>query len=314
MTSTARRVLLRSRTRVYKRACIPHVLLLILVSWKSATSPSSPTSTMARPRWSTSCSNSPARCARTSTCRARHGLQRPGARARHHHPGQVHLGGMAAACASTSSTRPATPTSAAKWSASSSHGRRRGAAGRRRGRRHAADQVRARQGAEARPASPSWCSTRSTAPTPSPRKRWNHLRPVPGAGRQRRSARLPLTSTPAAARLGGERTGGRAQEPRAAVRADRRRRAAAQAAGAGGRRASLQDAGDHAGSRSISWAACSPAASNPASSPPTAYQGADPRRQGHREGPRHQAAGLPRPGARAGGASRSRRHRRHRRP
>ena len=50
---------------------------------------------------------------------ARDGFQRPGARARHHHPGQMHLGRLGAARASTSSTRPATPISAARSSASS---------------------------------------------------------------------------------------------------------------------------------------------------------------------------------------------------
>ena len=44
------------------------------------------------------------------------------------------------------------------------------------------------------------------------------------------------------------------------------------------------------------------------------HQGAERRRRDHRKDPRHQAAGLPRPGARAGGARRSRRHRRHCRP
>ena len=50
--------------------------------------------------------------------RARHGLQRPRARARHHHPGQVRPRSSGRARASTSSTRPATPTSAARSSAS----------------------------------------------------------------------------------------------------------------------------------------------------------------------------------------------------
>ena len=86
--------------------------------WISATSRSSPTSTMARPRWSTSCSASPAPSATTSGRRARDGLERPRARARHHHPRQVHLGRMEGHDASTSSTRPATPISAARWSAS----------------------------------------------------------------------------------------------------------------------------------------------------------------------------------------------------
>ena len=49
-----------------------------------------------------------------------HGLQRPRARARHHHPGQEHRSiRLEGQRASTSSTRPATPTSAARSSASS---------------------------------------------------------------------------------------------------------------------------------------------------------------------------------------------------
>ena len=51
--------------------------------------------------------------------RARPGFERPGARARHHDPGQMHLGRLAGTCGSTSSTRRATPISAARSSASS---------------------------------------------------------------------------------------------------------------------------------------------------------------------------------------------------
>ena len=100
----------------------------------------------------------------------------------------------------------------------------------------------------------------------------------------------------------------------AAVPADRGRCAAAQAAGAGGRRASLQDAGHHAGGRQFPG----PHPDRPhrirRHHHQPQHQGAEPRRRNHREDPRHQAAGLPRPGAGAGGARRSRRHRRHCRP
>ena len=55
--------------------------------------PSSPTSTTARPRWSIRCCASPACSAKSSSSAAAQlhpRLQRPGARARHHHPGQEH--------------------------------------------------------------------------------------------------------------------------------------------------------------------------------------------------------------------------------
>ena len=50
--------------------------------------------------------------------RTRHGLERPRTRARDHDPRQVHLASNGRARGSTSSTRPATPTSAARWSGS----------------------------------------------------------------------------------------------------------------------------------------------------------------------------------------------------
>ena len=139
-----------------------------------ATSRSSPTSTTARPPSSTPCC---APRASSTPTRARprrpgHGLQRPGARAGHHHPRQGRLGHVADATAarsrSTSSTPPATPTSAARSS----------------GRLAMVDGVaparRRRRGARCpRPATccprrwpptcpPSSCSTRSTARTPAP--------------------------------------------------------------------------------------------------------------------------------------------------
>ena len=86
--------------------------------WTSATSPSSPTSTMARPRWSTTCSSSPARSATTS--RSPSAPWTPttwsASAASPSWPSAPRSSGRAPA--STSSTRPATPTSAARSSAS----------------------------------------------------------------------------------------------------------------------------------------------------------------------------------------------------
>ena len=61
----------------------------------SATWRSWRTSTTARPRWSTRCSGSPARSARTARGRAGHGLQRPRAREGHHDPREEHRGATA---------------------------------------------------------------------------------------------------------------------------------------------------------------------------------------------------------------------------
>ena len=114
-------MLLCSRARVYKPAprARPRFTYMILVSWKSATSPSSPMSTMARPRWSTSCSSSPAPCARTSTWPSAPWTPttRSASAASPSWPNARRWNGTARA--STSSTRPAMPISAARWSASS---------------------------------------------------------------------------------------------------------------------------------------------------------------------------------------------------
>ena len=60
-----------------------------------AISPSSPTSTTARPRSSTSCCSSPAPIRENQRVdRACDGFERPRKGARHHHPGQGHLGGL----------------------------------------------------------------------------------------------------------------------------------------------------------------------------------------------------------------------------
>ncbi len=88
------------------------------------------TSTMARPRWSTPCFRASPCVQRARGGARRHGLQRPGAREGHHHPRKEHgrrvhgplaekYGHPEGITKSTSSTRPATPISAARWSAAS---------------------------------------------------------------------------------------------------------------------------------------------------------------------------------------------------
>ena len=152
--------------------------------------------------------------------RARHGLQRPGARARHHDPRQEHRDPLRSEHArSTSSTPPATPTSAARSSASDD-GRRRAAAGRRRRGADAADAVRAAQGARARPEADRGRSTRSTARTRARRGARRGLRPVHRARRHDDAARLPghLRHRPRRARRRTPSSTSRGERPDAAVR------------------------------------------------------------------------------------------------
>ena len=86
------------------------------------------------------------------------------------------------------------------------HGRRLPAAGRRRGRRHAADQVRARQGAEARPAPDRGAEQGRPAARRARPGAERRLRPVRRPGRHRRAARLPAPLRLRQAGLGGRRT------------------------------------------------------------------------------------------------------------
>ncbi len=77
------------------------------------------------------------------------------------------------------------------------------------------------------------------------------------------------------------------------------------------RRASLQDAGDHARGRQFPG----PHPDRPhrirRHHHQSQHQGVESRRRDHREDPRHQTSGLPGPRPRAGGSRRGRRHRRH---
>ena len=148
--------------------------------WEFATSRSSRTSTTARPPWSIALLKQSGTFRENQKVDERgHGLQRPRARARHHHPRQVHLGRLEGHA--HQHRRHAGPRRLRRRGrAHPLHGRRRPAAGRRRRRPDAADQVRARQGAEARPAAdrgdqqgrparrraPTGCSTRSSTCSP----------------------------------------------------------------------------------------------------------------------------------------------------
>ena len=103
--------------------------------------------------------------------RARHGLQRPGARARDHHPGQVHLRAVERRGRRNPDQHHRHPRPRRlrrRGRAHPRHGGRLRHPGGRRRRRHAPDQVRAGQGPEDGPASRSSASTRWTAPTPTP--------------------------------------------------------------------------------------------------------------------------------------------------
>ena len=174
--------------------------------------------------------------------RLRDGLERPRARARHHHPGEVHRHHLEGDRASTSSTRPDTPTSAARSSACCKHGRLRLPAGRRRRRADAADALRDPQGAGAGAAAdPGRQQDRPPRLRPRGHRR-RHLRSVLRAGRHGRAARLPDHLRVGPRGLGGARPQGRAQGSGAAARPDPREVSAA------GRRhrGAAGDARDHA--------------------------------------------------------------------
>ena len=245
--------------------------------------------------------------------RARDGFERPRARARHHHPRQVHLGRTGRASGSTSSTRPATPISAARSSASS-------------------------------PWSTAWCVLVDAAEGPMPQTKFVTmkalalgLRPIVVINKVDRPDARPhevhdevfdlfaalganddAARFPDALRLRASRAGRstqsrerRARGPGAAVRPDRRACAAAERRS----RRAVRHAGDDAGIRLLSRPRADrphPYRHRPRVNMPVQVD--EPDGDVHRARPPDQAARLPRPRARADRRGRGRRHRRHRRP
>ena len=190
------------------------------------------------------------------------------------------------------------------------HGRRRAGAGRRRRRPAAADQVRGRQGAQARPEADRGHQQGRPAGRARDRSRERSVRSVRRARRHRRAARLSDPLRLGQAGLDGgqpRRSAGSGHE--AAVRSG-----AAPCAGADGRGRSVPPARHHSRSQSLSR----PRRHRPhllgLGEAEPARQGAGRQRQRDRAGPHLQGAGVPRP--RAHGARRSlcRRHRLDRRP
>ena len=96
-----------------------------------------------------------------------HGLQRPGARAGHHHPRQGRVGRVEGR-QDQPGRHPRPRRLRRRGRAGPDHGRRRAAARRRRRGPAAPDPLRALQGAGRRPAGRGRASTRSTARTPAP--------------------------------------------------------------------------------------------------------------------------------------------------
>ena len=236
-----------------------------------------------------------------------HGQQRPGARARHHHPGQVHVDPLARHA--HQHRRHARPRRLRRrGGAHPQHGRRRHRAGGCLRGTAAADQVRGLQGAQAGPAPHRGHQQDRPAGRAPQRGAERDLRPVRQPRRQRRAARLPRALRLGPRRLDGGRSRGPEDRPGAAVRAGAQARAAA-----GGGGGSLPPARHHAGGRSLPRArADGPHQLGQRQAQPD-HQGHAPRRLADRDGARHQGAGLPRPGAHGRRSRRGRRHRRHRR-
>ena len=149
--------------------------------------------------------------------RARAGPQRPGARARHHHPGQVHLGGLARH-PHQHRRHPRPRRFRRRGRAHPEHGGRRHRAGGRRRGRAAADQVRGRQGAGARPAPDRGGQQGGPRRRPPGRGAHRGIRPVRRAGRLGRPARFPDAVRLRPPGLGGRGAGRPAQGPGRAVR------------------------------------------------------------------------------------------------
>ncbi len=238
------------------------------------------------------------------------GFQRPGARARHHHPRQVHFRRLEGHA--HQHRRHARPRRLRRRGrAHPEHGRRRrGAGGRLRG-PAAADQVRRLQGAEARHAPDRGHQQDRPPGRAAPGRAERDLRSVRQPRCHRRAARLPGALRLGPQRLDGTRPCGSAGEPGADVRP----RAGARAA-ADRRTGPSAHAGDDAGSRSVSRAHSHRAHQLRRAQVRADAQGAQSRRRGRRDVSRAEGPGLPRPRARArrsGRGGRDRRHRRHER-
>ena len=267
---------------------------------------------MARPRWSTGCCSNPAPSARTSgSGRARDGFQRSRARARHHHPRQGDLDPVEGH--PHQHRRYAGPRRfRRRGRAHPQHGGRRAGAGR------------CRRRARCRRPS-SWCRRRCKH-GPEADRRDQQGRP-PGRARRPRCvnevfdlfAALDATDEQLDFPIlyGSAKQGWMADKPRrpagprhdAAVRSGAAARAAAD-----GRGRPVPPARHHPRSQSLSR----PRRHRPhrlrRDQAEPAGQGARPRRQADRAGPRHQGAGVPRARAHAGRRGGGRRHRRHRGP
>ena len=149
--------------------------------------------------------------------RARAGPQRPGARARHHHPGQVHLGGLARH-PHQHRRHPRPRRFRRRGRAHPEHGGRRHRAGGRRRGRAAADQVRGRQGAGPRPAPDRGGQQGGPRRRPPGRGAYRGIRPVRRARRLGCAARFPDAVRLRPPGLGGHDAGRPAQGPVRAVR------------------------------------------------------------------------------------------------
>ena len=149
--------------------------------------------------------------------RARARPQRPGARARHHDPGQVHLGGLARH-PHQHRRYPRPRRFRRRGRAHPEHGGRRHRAGGRRRGRAAADQVRGRQGAGAWAAPDRGGQQGGSRRRPPGRGPHRDFRPVCRPGRLGCPARLPDAVRVRAPRLGRYDTGRPAPGPVRVVR------------------------------------------------------------------------------------------------
>ena len=137
-----------------------------------------------------------------SARRTRHGLQRPGARARHHHSRQVHVDPLGRRLA-PQHRRHARPRRLRRRSRTHPrHGRWLRAAGGRQRRRDAANQVRAVESAEARLEADGRAEQGRSRQRRSRQSAERNLRTLPRARRHATSKPISRSSTPAAKKAG----------------------------------------------------------------------------------------------------------------